>query len=268
MFFLFALLVSWNFLRCWIKSLRFRKPPRFRYFRRRRLAIPALSQRRTPLWVIEAVLRRARCPQYGFGRVAATFNRCHVTQGMSVSRSFVAYTIRRHQYQIACLRQNFRKQMPLETVKNETWALDLTGRADETGRVCTLLGLLGHGSRKLLRLKPLARQCAWTLLGHLCLAIAAHGKPCALRTDNALVFHSEVFCRVLRWMGIRQQFTKPGCPWMNGRIERLFGTLKKMLKSLTFRDEQALDTLLARFCFAYNTLRPHSALNGATPDEA
>jgi hypothetical protein len=41
-----------------------------------------------------------------------------------------------------------------------------------------------------------------------------------------------------------------------------------MLKSLPFRDEQALGTLLARFCFAYNTLRPHSALNGATPDEA
>jgi transposase InsO family protein len=81
-----------------------------------------------------------------------------------------------------------------------------------------------------------------TLLGHLCLAIAAHGKPRALRTDNAPVFHSEVFCRALRWMGIRQQFTKPGCPWMNGRIERLFGTLKKMLKSLAFRDEQALGT--------------------------
>jgi transposase InsO family protein len=105
-------------------------------------------------------------------------------------------------------------------------------------------------------------------LGHLCLAIAAHGKPRALRTDNAPVFHSEVFCRAVRWMGIRQQFTRPGCPWMNGRIERLFGTLKKMLKSLAFRDEQALGTLLARFCFAYNTLRPHSALNGATPDEA
>jgi transposase InsO family protein len=86
--------------------------------------------------------------------------------------------------------------------------------------------------------------------------------------DNAPVFHAKVFCGALRWMGIRQQFTKPGCPWMNGRIERLFGTLKNVLKSISFRDERALGVLLARFCFAYNTLRPHSALNGRTPDEA
>ena len=269
MSFLHALLTSWNFLRCRMKSLMFRRLPRFRHFRRRRPVTPALSRRRKPLWVVEAVLRiRAHCPQYGYGRVAVTFNRLHAARHISVSRSFVAYTIRHHQYEIACLRRNFRKQMPIETEKNETWALDLTGRADETGCIHAIFGLLDHGSRKLLRLRPLARQCAWTLLGHLCLAIAAHGRPRSLRMDNAPVFHSKVFCRALRWMAIRQQFSKPGCPWMNGRIERLFGTLKKVLKSISFRDEQALGLLLARFCFAYNTLRPHSALDGRTPDEA
>jgi hypothetical protein len=41
-----------------------------------------------------------------------------------------------------------------------------------------------------------------------------------------------------------------------------------VLKSLSFRDTQALGVLLARFRFAYNVLRPHSALDGRTPDEA
>ncbi|MDR1889473.1 MAG: integrase core domain-containing protein, partial [Zoogloeaceae bacterium] len=69
-------------------------------------------------------------------------------------------------------------------------------------------------------------------------------------------------------MGIRQQFTRPGCQWMNGRIERLFGTLKAVLKSSPFTDRIHLDEILWKFLWFYNEIRPHSALHGATPDEA
>lgn len=263
MSFFWFLMALWTYVRY---ALFRGKVPRYR----RKSGHPSVRrQGRKPRWVVQDVLRiKALCPKYGHGRVAMAFNRGHAGRGMSVSRSFVAYTLRNHRYEIACLRRNIRRRLPFGMAKNEIWALDLTGRADRSGRVHAILGVLDHGSRRLLCLKPLARQCAWSLLGYLCLAIAAHGRPRFLRSDNAPVFHSRVFRRGARWMGIRQQFSKPGCPWMNGRIERLFGTLKAVLRPLVFENGQALDELLWKFRFAYDTLRPHSALGGATPDEA
>ena len=38
----------------------------------------------------------------------------------------------------------------------------------------------------------------------------------------------------IKQLGIRHQRTTPGCPWQNGRIERLFGTLKNKLDQLVY----------------------------------
>lgn len=68
--------------------------------------------------------------------------------------------------------------------------------------------------------------------------------------------------------GITQQFTAPGCPWMNGRIERLFGTLKEKLDRIEIDSREALAQLLCEFRFWYNAVRPHQNLAGLTPLEA
>ena len=95
-----------------------------------------------------------------------------------------------------------------------------------------------------------------------------YGKPRALRCDNDSVFRSRVFRAVLRLVGVAQQFTLPGCPWMNGRIERLFGTLKQGLDQLEVDCGQALASLLSEFRCWYNHVRPHQNLAGWTPAEA
>lgn len=146
--------------------------------------------------------------------------------------------------------------------------LDLTGRADATGRVHTVLGLIDHGSRVALRLARLPRKCGWTLLGHLCLAIARWGKPTAVRTDNEACFTGRVFTAGLRVLGIGHQRTQLHSPWQNGRIERLFGTLKWTLKPVVLIDGPMLDRFLGDFVRWYNALRPHQALAGATPKQA
>lgn len=61
---------------------------------------------------------------------------------------------------------------------------------------------------------------------------------------------------------VRQQFTVPGCPWMNGRIERVFGTLKDKLDRIRLDGQQSLQRLLADFGFWYNEVRPHQNLGG------
>jgi putative transposase len=132
----------------------------------------------------------------------------------------------------------------------------------------TVLGLIDRGSRRLLALKTLPRKCTWTLLGHLCLAIADHGKPHAVRTDNEGMFTSPLWAAALRWAGIRHQRIEPGCPWQNGCIERLFGTLKPVLRGLILPTAQALQQALGEFTAFYNAVRVHQNLGRLTPMEA
>lgn len=186
---------------------------------------------------------------------------------MTVGKSFVATVLREHRYAVADLRRCHKHRVPASLPTNAVWAIDMTGKGDTKGRIHVILGILDHGARKLLRLDKLVRRTSWTLLGHLCLAIAAHGKPAALRTDNEACLTSRTFRAALALMRIRHERTAPGCPWQNGRIERAFGTLKHKLDLVQIADARELGTLLASFRFWYNAIRPHQHLGGRTPDE-
>jgi len=71
----------------------------------------------------------------------------------------------------------------------------------------------------------------------------------------------------LRLLGIRPQRTDPHCPWQNGRVERLIGTVKRMLRQHLIEDVLSLDRALAHTRGVYNHLRPHQHLHGRTPAE-
>jgi transposase InsO family protein len=224
---------------------------------------------RKPAWVINEVLRLAALTGEGCRAIEKLFNRLHTaSDNMTVGKSFVNYTIRCHRYEIEVLRRGIKCKPPRPVPINDTWAIDMTGKGNLAGGVHTILGVMDHGSRKLLTLQMLKRQNAWTLLGHLFLTIGRYGTPRAPRSDNAGVFRSRVFRWGCRLAGIKQQFSVPGCPWMNGRIERLFGTLKQKLDLIEINTREALLNLLGDFNVWYNVVRPHQNLAGLTPDEA
>lgn len=113
----------------------------------------------------------------------------------------------------------------------------------------------------------LKSKASIALLRALLDAIEQHGaKPRYVRTDNEAVFTSRLFRLGLWWLGIKHQRTDRGCPWMNGRIERLFGTLKAKAQGLLF-DADALPEQLRWFRFWYNHVRTHQYLDGRTPYE-
>ena len=128
-----------------------------------------------------------------------------------------------------------------------------------------MLGILEHASRAALCLEALQSKSSWTLILKLIEAIRRHGKPRAVRTDNEAVFASRTFCLALLLLGIGHQRTDPGCPWQNGRVERLFGTLKAKLDRLAVDSFEALNGALAEFRFYYNHVRSHQHLAGLTP---
>jgi transposase InsO family protein len=97
---------------------------------------------------------------------------------------------------------------------------------------------------------------------------AAHGVTVRrVLTDNALVYrHGTDWGWVCAAWQLKRRFTKPGCPWTNGKAERFNRTL---LTEWAYARAWTSNTLrrrgLDRFLVHYNTRRGHSALGGHPP---
>jgi transposase InsO family protein len=227
-----------------------------------------------PAWVVREIVRlKALMPDAGCRSLALIFNRRFASHAdarrrMTVGKSFVADSLRKYHYEIEIARRRIKHHVPPPLPRNLVWGLDLTGKRDTAGVTHSILGCIDHGSRGALSLTALPNKRSWTLLGQLFLAIGRHGRPHTIRTDNEACFTSRVFRTVLALVGIRHQRSTPGCPWQNGRIERLFGTLKGKLDRLEVTGFDALQDALREFRFFYNHVRPHQHLDGRTPMEA
>lgn len=249
-----------------------------------RIAVPAtidreaigshsLRVRRKPDWVLHEVLRlNALMPHNGVRRIAATFNRLHAARSATVGKSFVADAIAANQYAILALRRELRSRGPRPVSVNVTWAMDLSvhgpaPRHRTPGEQHVMVGILDHGARVVTRLVVSVNRKSWTLLGHLCLAIGEHGKPRRLRTDNEAIFTSFTFRAFLWLAGIAHQRIDTCAPWQNGRIERLFGSLKPLLRQLTIPSRAVLQHALDELRLFHNHLQPHQNLAIRTPAE-
>ena len=151
---------------------------------------------------------------------------------------------------------------------NRVWAIDLTEHRIEPQTPQPLLCILDHGSRRMLMFRALRDRSSITILRLLLDAIEHFGRPKAIGTDNEAIFTSWVFAFALQWLGIRHQRTLPHCPWMNGRIERVWSTFKQVLRVCHVPDDIELQATLNMLRDVYNQRRPHQSLSGHTPDEA
>lgn len=187
---------------------------------------------------------------------------------MTVGHSWVAEYITANAHEIAERRRAMRRRPPHFFAVGHTWAMDLTFMVNEQGFVFTMLGIIDHGSRRLLCMQQMPRKCTLTLLGHLLLTMARFGAPAVIRTDNESMFVSVFWRTVLAALGICHRRSQLACTWQNGRIERLFGTLKPILRSIRPNTAAALSRVLQEFEWFYNHVRVHQSLKGLTPVEA
>jgi transposase InsO family protein len=186
---------------------------------------------------------------------------------MTVSKTYVADTCRKHQYLIYEARRKLKHRVPRPIPRNRVWGCDLLVKTDQQGQPHLALAILDHASRACLRLQRLADKSSWTLLQELVQAVKQYGRPQFLRTDNEAVLVSRAFRFGLWLLGIRQQRIEPGCPWQNGRVERFIGTVKRELARESLADGNGLSTALGEIRTWYNHDRPHDHLQGRTPAE-
>lgn len=86
-------------------------------------------------------------------------------------------------------------------------------------------------------------------------------------TDNAMAYRrSHHFHTAATAIGARQKFTKPRCPWTNGKVERFNRTLQTewAYRRPYTNNTQRADALMP-WLIEYNNTRPHTALGGHPP---
>jgi transposase InsO family protein len=86
-------------------------------------------------------------------------------------------------------------------------------------------------------------------------------------TDNAKVYRvGQNWRAVCVALGLRRRFTKPGCPWTNGKAERFNRTLlAEFAYARPWMSNNERRAALPHWVDHYNTRRAHSALGGRPP---
>ena len=154
------------------------------------------------------------------------------------------------------------------TRPNQVWAMDITYIPMARGFVY-LAVVLDWASRRVL-----AWRVSITLGAAFCIetlqeALAKHGKPEIFNTDQGSQFTGAAFTGVLIENGIAISMDGKGAWRDNVFVERLWRSVKYEEVYLRAYDSVSeARASIGRYLAFYNGRRPHSSLDGKTPDHA
>ncbi len=169
---------------------------------------------------------------------------------------------------------------------SETWQTDFTHHrlTDGTpggtpgGTDVEILSFIDDHSRYALAVVAFRRVSGASVVNTFRKAVAAHGIPASVLSDNGLVYTTRFaaggrhhgrngFEHELHRLGVKQKNSRPNHPTTCGKVERFQQTMKKWLRAQQPQPATIteLQTLLHQFVDHYNNRRPHRSLNRRTP---
>ena len=159
---------------------------------------------------------------------------------------------------------------------NELWQADITHWPLADGSDAEILNIIDDHSRLLAASTARAVFKAGDIVADLHTAMARHGRPERLLTDNGAVFTGlyrgrgwVALERELAALGIALSHCRPYHPQTCGKVERLHQTLKNWLaRQHPAATAAGLQAQLDAFTADYNIRRPHRAIGRRTPAAA
>lgn len=238
---------------------------------------PAHSPSKIPDQVTKKILAlRDELASQGLDHGADTIVELLNRQGITVSKA----TVWRHLKQAGRITpqpqkrprsswQRFNADQP-----NECWQSDFTHIRLSTGQDIEVIGWLDDHSRYLLHLSAHRRVTGRTVIDTFNTTCQTYGQPTSTLTDNGNVYTTRFagytggkngFEQLLAMQGITQKNGRPYKPTTQGKIERLWQTLKKWVAAHPADTIEELQQVLDQFTTHYNTIRPHRSLGRKTP---
>jgi putative transposase len=150
---------------------------------------------------------------------------------------------------------------------NQVWAMDITYLPMARGFVCLAAVVDWHTRR------VLAWEVSITMEAHFCVetgeeSIQRYGAPEIMNTDQGCQVTSQAFNGLMKEHDTRVSLDGKGAWRDNVFVERLWRTAKDEDVYLrAYESVSAAKAGLRRYCSFDNSLRPHSSLDGQTPDQ-
>jgi putative transposase len=203
-----------------------------------------------------------------------------VQEGFKVGRLHVATLMKRMGIEALYRKPNTSKPAPGHKIypyllrklpvtrPNQAWAMDITYIPMARGFIY-LAAVLDWFTRRVL-----SWRVSITLEADFCIeaveeALARYGKPEIFNTDQGSQFTSTEFIKVLASREIKISMDGKGAWRDNVFVERLWRTIKYEEVYLHAYDSvPEARASIGRYLDFYNSRRPHSSLDGKTPDQA
>ncbi len=152
--------------------------------------------------------------------------------------------------------------------RNQRWSLDFVADALADGRRIRILAVVDDFSRECLALVVDTSLSGVRVARELDRIVALRGRPRIVVSDNGTELTSNA---ILRWQQERSvgwHYIAPGKPMQNGFVESFNGRLRdECLNEHLFPGLAEARRIIAEWRTDYNTIRPHTSLDGLTPNE-
>jgi putative transposase len=161
-----------------------------------------------------------------------------------------------------------RAPMAIPQDRNLRWSLDFVMDTLTSGRRFRILTVVDDFTRECLTLVADTSLTAPRVVRELDRIVELRGRPRMIVSDNGTEFTSNA---ILAWQQEREvewHYIAPGKPMQNGFVESFNGRLRdECLNEHLFTNLNEARQIIEAWRIDYNTKRPHTSLNGLTPNE-
>ena len=152
--------------------------------------------------------------------------------------------------------------------RNQRWSLDFLADALADGRRFRILAVVDDFSRECLALVVDTSLSGVRVARELDRIVELRGRPRMLVSDNGTELTSNAILRWQQERGVGWHYIAPGKPMQNGFVESFNGRLRdECLNEHLFAGLAEARRIIAEWRYDYNTTRPHTSLDGLTPNE-